>query len=321
MESQERKKVGVITRYVLEAFSENDWHLLGQLTGGLSEIQGHPRLLRSLSFGDDDYSSCAAEVLSKIFEKSPDTIDDVIDNYDIDIWYEQKNPQKYRKLFLGNAGQSPNFWKEGYLKAFVSHLSLSEQRVSQLKRFLLQWGISSFIAHEDVEPSREWQKEIEAALETMDIMIAVVEPGFRESAWCCQEVGFALGRKIEIVPLRVGLDPFGLFGKYQGIQAKSKLPSKVAEDLVKLLVRKPKYRNQLLLSLSKSITAVPSNEKISKARLLDSWDVISDEQMRILLERISLSDLEKAELKEIILRVRAFEGNEPDSAEDDDIPF
>jgi len=321
MDSQERKKVNIITSFAIEFFSESDWYSLGQLTGALPVIQGHSRLLRSLSFGDDDYVSCVAEVLNEIFVRSPETIDGVIDNYDIDVWYEQKDPRKYRKLFLEDSLRPPDFWKEGYLKAFVSHLFSGKQRVSQLKGFLDQWGISAFVAHEDIKPSREWQKEIEVALDTMDVMIAVVEPGFKESDWCCQEVGFALGRKVEILSLRSNLDPFGLFGKYQGIQVKSKLPSRVAEELTNILLRKPKYRNQLLISISKSVTLAPPQGKLNKIRLLDSWGAITDEQMKNFLERVALSDSERAELSEIILRVKAFEGTDPNPVDPDDFPF
>lgn len=320
MEAHERKRVNVITKYIVESFSESDWYSLGHLTGALETIQGHGRLLRSLDFGDEDYPYCVAEVLNVIFEKSPETIDDVIDHFDIDVWYEQKDPRRYSKLFLGNSTTSPVFWQEGYLKAFISHLSTNKQKVSQLKDFLSQWGISAFIAHEDIEPSKEWRREIEAALETMDIMMPVVEPGFLESNWCCQEVGFALGRKVDIVPLRAGLDPFGLFGKYQGIQAKSKLPSQLANELANLLLRKPKHRTQLLVGISKATISVSSDGKIARVRLLDSWGVISDEQMKVLLERISLSEYEKTKLGDIIMKAQAFQDQTPELP-DTDIPF
>ena len=320
MDASERKKLNVITKYVLQCFSETDWYTLGQLTGSLETVQSHGRLLRSLSFGDEDYPYCVAEVLNTIFDKSPAAIDEVIDHFDIDVWYEQKDPRKYHKLFSASPVHSPDFWEDGYLKAFVSHLSSNKHRVSQLKGHLGQWGISAFIAHKDIQPSREWQREIEAALETMDVMIPVVEPGFRESDWCCQEVGYALGRKVDIVPLRAGLDPFGLFGKYQGIQAKSKLPSQIAEELVGLLLRKPKHRSPLLIGVSKSFTASPSTNKVARVRTLDGWEVLSDEELKILLERISLSEHERMELNDMVLRVGAFREQMQESA-DTDIPF
>lgn len=40
MTPEERKKITVIHKYVVESFTEGDWYTLGQLTGKLSDIQG-----------------------------------------------------------------------------------------------------------------------------------------------------------------------------------------------------------------------------------------------------------------------------------------
>jgi hypothetical protein len=177
-----------------------------------------------MGFGDDDYDYCVAEVLDKIFTQDSSLIPDVIDHFDIDLWYQQKDLEKYRRVFLDSTVSSADFWTDGYLKLFISHLSSNKARMSAMKASLAKWGISAFIAHEDIEPSRKWMDEVETGLETMEVMVTVVEPGFRDSDWCDQEVGFALGRKIDIIPLRAGLDPYGFFGKFQGIQIKGKYP-------------------------------------------------------------------------------------------------
>jgi hypothetical protein len=49
MDAITRKKVTVISKYAVEAFSEGDWFTLGQLTGRLDAVTKHPRLLRSMS--------------------------------------------------------------------------------------------------------------------------------------------------------------------------------------------------------------------------------------------------------------------------------
>jgi len=213
MNSSERKKVSVICKYAIESFNEGDWLTLGQITGSLKKVTDHGRLLRSLSFGDDDYSFSAAEVLDDIFKSDTDLIPDVIDHFDVDLWYSQKHPDKYRRVFLETKVTNADFWEDGYLKLFVSHLSSNKSRMSALKASLSNWGVCAFIAHEDVEPSREWRDEVEAALQSMEILVAVVEPGFKESDWCAQEVGYALGRGIDVIPLCAGLEPFGFFGK------------------------------------------------------------------------------------------------------------
>jgi hypothetical protein len=322
MDSIQRKKVTVLTKYAVESFTESDWYAVGQLTGKLNVITEHPRLFRSLGFGDPDYEYCVAEVLNTIFSDEPNLINDVIDHFDVDLWYQQKDPEKYRRVFQDAAIASADFWTDGQLKLFVSHLSSNKERMSAMKAELAHWGVCAFIAHEDIEPSREWMNEVEAGLETMEVLTAVVEPGFKESDWCAQEVGFALGRKIDIIPLRSGLDPFGFFGKYQGIQIKGKYPKEVSIEIIRLLLKKPKHRDRLLQCMPKAFSGLQSEQKIEAFELLDSWSVATDSQIRSLLEASGLSDYERQKFKGLIARVDAFRptASEP-AAKEDDIPF
>ena len=323
MDSSERKKVAVITKYVIETFSESDWLSLGQISGSLKIILDHPRLLRSLSFGDDDYPYCVGEVLGAIFESDNSLISEIVDHFDIDLWYQQKEPEKYLRIFSPVAKKSADFWKDGYLRAFISHLSSNRERMSALKVSLSNWGVSAFIAHEDIKATREWREEVEAGLETMDILVAVVEPGFKESDWCAQEVGYALGRKIDIVPLRAGLDPFGFFGKYQGIQVKGKVPDKVANEVVLALLNKPQHRTRLLQAIAKAFSTLHSKKKVELLSMLDSWSVATSQQIKLLLEQVLLSESERKSLEKLIIKVGAFRQPtlETETTEFDDIPF
>lgn len=323
MDSLDRKKVAVITKYALETFSESDWVALGQITGSLKRITDHPRLLRSLSFGDDDYPYCVAEVISAIFDTDNSLIHEVVEHFDIDLWYQQKEPDKYRRVFTQATVKPADFWKDGYLRVFISHLSTNRERMSALKVNLGHWGISAFIAHEDIKASREWRDEVEAGLETMDALVAVVEPGFKESDWCAQEVGYALGRKVDIIPLRAGLDPFGFFGKFQGIQVKGKLPDRVATDVAQTLLNKPHHRARLLQCIARAFSSLPSKKKVELISILDSWSIITDQQLKPLLEQASLSEFEQKSLGSLITRVGAFKTPEPAAPilNFDEIPF
>ncbi|MDF1755325.1 MAG: TIR domain-containing protein [Verrucomicrobiales bacterium] len=323
MDALDRKKVSVVTKYAVESFTEGDWYTLGQITGKLDVVTDHPRLFRSLSFGDDDYDYCVAQVLDIILSDDPNMIGDVIDHFDIDLWYQQKEPEKYQKVFAATKVASADFWVDGQLRAFISHLSSNKERMSAMKAELSHWGISAFIAHEDIEPPREWMNELEKGLETMDVLVAVIEPGFKESAWCAQEVGFALGRHVDVIPLKAGLDPFGFFGKIQGVQIKGKLPTEVASEIVRLLLKKPKHRDKLLRAMGKAFRGRQSEQKERAFKLLDSWNVATDSQIRALLENSSLSDFERGSLRALISRVEAFKPQEPEqvSTEGDEIPF
>lgn len=51
---------------VIQDFDSSNWRELGALTNMLDEVERHPRLLRSLSFGDEDYDGLALTFLRKM---------------------------------------------------------------------------------------------------------------------------------------------------------------------------------------------------------------------------------------------------------------
>jgi hypothetical protein len=108
-------------------------------------------------------------------------------------------------------------WEAGAFRLFVSHTNANRQRAGGLRRVLGGWGVDAFVAHDTIEPTREWQDVIEAALMTCDALCALVTEDFVQSRWCDQEVGFAVARGILVVPLKVGADPHGFIGKYQAL--------------------------------------------------------------------------------------------------------
>lgn len=163
------------------------------------------------------------------------------------------------------------FWKSGYFKLFLSHLSSFKVQTAHLQSVLKKYAISGFVAHEDIEPSKEWQNEIETALHTMDALAAILMEGFRESNWCDQEVGFAVGKDVLIIPVRKGLDPYGFIGKYQGIQALNKTVGEVAEQIFFTIVKSPKTRGKILTSLVNAISqSTDIVEAIEKIRILST---------------------------------------------------
>ncbi len=55
-----------IARAIEAVFSKGDWLMLGLITDSQDVITGHRRLLRSLEWGDEDYSGNVLEVLPSI---------------------------------------------------------------------------------------------------------------------------------------------------------------------------------------------------------------------------------------------------------------
>lgn len=110
-------------------------------------------------------------------------------------------------------------WKSGRIRLFLSHVSRIKLGASELKKALIPYGIDAFVAHSDIQPTLEWLREIEFALRSMHMLCALVTEDFTKSLWTDQEVGFALGRGVPVVPISCGAVPYGLLGKHQALSA------------------------------------------------------------------------------------------------------
>lgn len=132
------------------------------------------------------------------------------------------------------AGAEQRIWRDGGFRVFLSHKNDVKRQVGELKEKLTPYGVSSFVAHEDIHPTQEWQNEIEVALGTADAFIAVLTEGFHDSLWTDQEVGYALARGIPIIALRLGRDPYGFIGKFQALTCEwASAPSEIMKILIK----------------------------------------------------------------------------------------
>ncbi len=65
---------------VVEDFDASNWRELGALTNIIDEVERHPRLIRSLSWGDPDYDGLALVFLRKMIGPNDENLDVVI-NY------------------------------------------------------------------------------------------------------------------------------------------------------------------------------------------------------------------------------------------------
>lgn len=163
-----------------------------------------------------------------------------------------------------------HIWTEGLFRLFLSHVAAHKVQVSGLKKALGAYGITAFVAHEDVVPSLEWQNEIELALRTMHGMVALLTADFHASNWTDQEIGFALGRNILVVPVRLGADPYGFIGKVQGLPGSMGSPHLLAELIFNILITKPStqtnMRKGVVLAFAASqsfIAAISLSKKLS----------------------------------------------------------
>lgn len=139
---------------------------------------------------------------------------------------------------IAAAVQPPAIWSdESRLRVFVSHLSLEKKKAMRLRDTLSPYGISAFVAHEDIEPTLEWQVQIERALHSMELFVSMHTIGFKHSIWTQQEIGFAVAKGVKVIALRMGEDPVGFISKHQALSRGEKTAEVLAQEIDKLLVK------------------------------------------------------------------------------------
>lgn len=138
-----------------------------------------------------------------------------------------------------------SYWRTGYFRLFISHSALIKGKVKKLRDYLLEYGISAFVAHEDIEPTKEWLNSIESALVTCEALVAMLDKNFKTSTWCNQEIGIVFGQNKFIIPIMLEIDPYGFIGKFQGIQGKGKMPHELADEIFHLLASAEKTKKKI----------------------------------------------------------------------------
>lgn len=182
-------------------------------------------------------------------------------------------------------------WGDAGFRLFLSHTSANKVAVARLKQALQLLGIAAFVAHEDIEPTLEWQVEIDTALRTMDAMAAVLTQDFHASNWTDQEVGFALGQGIVVVGVEVPATPYGFMGKHQGLPGRLDAPASLAEAIVRgLLIRSEtstKMREALVVGLEDSTSFEMTKRLVS---VITSIEGFSEDQLSRMEAAIGSND-------------------------------
>ncbi|MFY1703968.1 toll/interleukin-1 receptor domain-containing protein [Micromonospora sp. WMMA1923] len=106
-------------------------------------------------------------------------------------------------------------WRPQQLRAFASHVSNYRDYVSSVGKVLELFGIHMFVAHDSITPSKEWEAVIQEALKTCDVFVCFLSEGYNSSPWCNQEIGWAMSRRVPILPLNFGINPPGFLSRLQ----------------------------------------------------------------------------------------------------------
>lgn len=171
------------------------------------------------------------------------------------------------------ADATKRIWGDSGYRIFLSHKSEVKVETSELKDRLGVFGISCFVAHEDIHPTKAWQEEIENALASMDAFIVLLTKNFHESEWTDQEVGYAVARGVPIIAAKLGRDPYGFIGKFQALRTDWQ---SCPEDVVKILITHERMLNEYFFALKHCNSFNKGN---SQARILESITSMTSTQI------------------------------------------
>lgn len=219
-----------IASYMQESFSTTDINVyLGGFNIQAAEVQT---------------SNKKTYVKQFLATQSNDLIENIAD--DLNIEYIGSINSRENNSARPSEDDLTEIWGQENFQLFLSHLTADKIEVGQLKESLSNYGIAAFVAHEDIHPTTEWQIEIEKALNSMDALAALLSDNFVNSKWTDQEVGWALGKGLVVIPLKKGADPYGFMGKYQALNVSGKTPEIVAKDIFDILKTNPKTKDKIL---------------------------------------------------------------------------
>jgi hypothetical protein len=154
-----------------------------------------------------------------------------------------------------------NPWSGTGFRLFLSHVTSHAEHAGALRQELARRSVDAFVAHDSISPTEDWKNVILYALSTCDACLALLTPGFKESNWTDQEVGYCIARGLLVIPLEFGVTPYGFLGTHQSLKVR---PGQSQIDLAlsvsELLVRKPQSTEAMTRAL------------VQRWRLTDSYE-------------------------------------------------
>lgn len=167
------------------------------------------------------------------------------------------------------------------LRAFISY-SYRDRRLARLvKEGMAAYGIDAFLAHDDIEPSVEWAREIQAQLASCDLFLPLLTKSFSASSWTDQESGISIGLGKHLIPLKVGVDPYGFLASIQAVKTDAADPTLACHKIAQVVATRAGSKDRFLDGLVRMFSESFSFEEAGRcADLLTQFKGYSQQQVR-----------------------------------------
>lgn len=289
----------------------------------------------------DEMQTRLATDLNKLDNSQNEHVSEVfieMEPADNDNWREETGVYRPRTIAPSVAPEALHrIWGSEHVRVFLSHKATVKENTSQVKQAFARCGIAAFVAHEDIEPTEEWQREIERALFSMDALVALLSKDYHDSNWTDQEVGVAIGRGVPLIAVRLGMDPYGLMGKGQGLGGCSwDDPNSVALKIFHLLYKRLPDKSRLFEC---AVSAYAASESFADSawkveHLLSIFESLTSDQVGRVVDAYQTNGQNRSSFKGMDLlqplleqwtgkkwRVKSKELVPEEQAEEKEIPF
>ena len=96
---QNRLMILALKRAIVATFNHDKWIELGYITGLEEKICSHPRLLKSLAWGNSDYSECIVNLLEEVKVSSEETFNKIINFVNPKRWLEKHDKKLFDQIY------------------------------------------------------------------------------------------------------------------------------------------------------------------------------------------------------------------------------
>ncbi|MCW3999912.1 MAG: toll/interleukin-1 receptor domain-containing protein [Candidatus Bathyarchaeota archaeon] len=222
---QKKQTVNISHQNLIEAESEKEIQLLDNARAILKRLDDYnittiddqnflafKTVVKSaLEIYHNDLSDAKMKTGLTTFDSKISEVQEIIDLES----FREISDKKYMKYQALPEAESTKEIQE----VFFSYATADKVLAGKIAEELRQ-KINVFLAHDDLDISDEWRKEILEHLTKDHVLISLLTPNYEKSVWCNQEAGFIIGKKGRIIPIIVeGVDitKFAFIESYQGV--------------------------------------------------------------------------------------------------------
>lgn len=173
------------------------------------------------------------------------------------------------------------------LLAFISYSHKDRKLAGLVKSGFEAFGFNTFLAHEDLNPSADWQDTILRKLKACHVFLPLITDHFHDSFWTDQEVGAAVILRKCIVPLKVGNNPYGFMGKFQAQKISSRNETAIENycwSIIRSLTDHRRLANDIKqVVIERFADSGSFRESARVAKYLSELEEFTDEQLETIV--------------------------------------